>query len=67
MEQKFRALRPARKPVTLRHLLTDTAGFSYEIWNADVGRSQEYAGLPGIISCQNKALETPLIAEPGTR
>ena len=37
------------------------------MWNADIGRYQEHAGLPGIISCQNKALETPLIAEPGTR
>jgi CubicO group peptidase (beta-lactamase class C family) len=60
-------LRPARKSITLRHLLTHTAGFSYEMWNADIGRYQEHAGLPGIISCQNKALETPLIAEPGTR
>jgi methyl acetate hydrolase len=60
-------LHPARKPITLRHLLTHTAGFSYEMWNADIGRYQEHAGLPGIISCQTKALETPLIAEPGTR
>ena len=28
-------LRPARRPITLRHLLTHTAGFTYEIWNAD--------------------------------
>ena len=60
-------LRPARGPVTLRHLLTHTAGFSYEIWNADIARYQEHAGIPGIISCENRALETPLVADPGTR
>ena len=60
-------LRPARKAVTLRHLLTHTAGFSYELWNADIVRYQEYAGIPGIITCQEAALSTPLVAEPGTR
>ena len=60
-------LRPAKGAVTLRHLLTHTAGFSYDMWNADIARYQEHAGLPGIISCEHRALETPLIADPGTR
>jgi methyl acetate hydrolase len=60
-------LRPTRNPVTLRHLLTHTAGFSYEMWNADIVRYQQYAGLPGIISCEDRALETPLVADPGAR
>ena len=60
-------LRPARAPITLRHLLTHTAGFSYDMWNADIGRYMEEMGVPGIITCENKALTTPLIAEPGTR
>src|SRR5438552_18621596 len=34
-------LRPPKRPITLRHLLTHTAGFSYEIWNAAVARYQE--------------------------
>jgi CubicO group peptidase (beta-lactamase class C family) len=58
-------LRPARRPVTLRHLLTHTAGFSYEIWNANIVKYMQYAGVPGIITCENAALRTPLVSDPG--
>ena len=60
-------LRPARKPITLRHLITHTAGFSYDIWNADIGRHMERHGLPGVITCRRAALDTPLVADPGER
>jgi methyl acetate hydrolase len=60
-------LRPARRPITLRHLLTHTAGFCYDIWNADIGRYMEQRGIPGIISCENRALTTPLTFDPGER
>lgn len=60
-------LRPATRPITLRHLLTHTAGFSYEFWNADIGRYQQQTGTPGIATCTNRALTTPLVAEPGDR
>jgi methyl acetate hydrolase len=59
--------RPPRRPITLRHLLTHTAGFSYEIWNEQVIRYQQALGVPGIISCQNAALNTPLLFDPGER
>src|SRR3954462_15427250 len=60
-------LRPAKKPITLRHLMTHTAGFAYVMWNGDVGKYLEKAGTPGIISCQNAALKTPIMTDPGTR
>jgi methyl acetate hydrolase len=43
------------------------AGFCYDIWNADMGRYMEQAGIPGIISCAEAALTTPLANEPGEK
>jgi methyl acetate hydrolase len=60
-------LRPSRRPITLRHLITHTAGFVYDIWNADLGRYMEKRGIPGIISCENAALALPLIFDPGDK
>jgi CubicO group peptidase (beta-lactamase class C family) len=60
-------LRPARNPITLRHLLTHTAGFCYDLWNGDMVQYMAKTGTPGIISCQNAALKTPLASDPGTR
>src|ERR1700748_3240805 len=60
-------LRPASKPITLRQLMTHTAGFCYELWNADKATYLEKTGTPGITTCQNAALKTPLASDPGTR
>jgi methyl acetate hydrolase len=60
-------LRPARQPITLRHLITHTAGFVYDIWSPEMGRYMEKRGIPGIISCQNAALMLPLVFDPGDR
>ena len=60
-------LRPARKPITLRHLMTHTAGFCYGLWNTDMVKYLEKTGLPAITTCQNDALKVPLVTEPGTR
>lgn len=59
--------RPPSHPVNLRHLLTHTAGFSYDIWDEDLIRYQEATDTPGIISCMNAALTTPLRFDPGER
>ncbi|WP_119419516.1 serine hydrolase domain-containing protein [Desertibaculum subflavum] len=60
-------LRAPTRQITLRHLLTHTAGFGYEIWNDEIGRYQEKTGIPGITTCENAALKTPLLFEPGER
>jgi CubicO group peptidase (beta-lactamase class C family) len=60
-------LRAPKSPPTLRQLITHTAGFTYDIWNADMGKYMEMEGIPGVISCENKALSTPLAFDPGTQ
>jgi len=59
--------RKPKRSITLRHLLTHTAGFSYGIWNSDIQKYQEANNLPGITTCQNAALLTPLLFDPGER
>lgn len=57
--------RPAARAITLRHLLTHTSGHAYDMWREDMLRSMTHAGTPGILTCKNAALETPLVADPG--
>ena len=60
-------MRKPKSDITLRHLLTHTAGFGYDIWSPEIAKYMEVTGVPGIISCQNKALTTPLLFDPGER
>jgi methyl acetate hydrolase len=60
-------LRPAKKPITLRHLMTHTAGFAYNMWNGDVLQYMEKTGTPAATTCKNAALKVPLMTDPGTR
>jgi len=60
-------LRAAKAPITLRQLMTHTAGFAYDMWNGELGKYLEKTGTPGIISCQDAALKTPIMSDPGTR
>src|ERR1700733_12353006 len=60
-------LRPAKSPITLRHLMTHTAGFAYNMWNGDMVRYLEKTGIPAVSSGKNAALKVPLMTDPGTR
>jgi methyl acetate hydrolase len=54
-------LRPARKPITLRNLLSHTSGLSYLLWDANVARYLK-------IAHSNPALpRTPLMFDPGSK
>ncbi len=60
-------LRAPKRAITLKHLLTHTAGYGYEIWRPEIARYQEVTGTPGITTCTNAALTTPLLFDPGDR
>ncbi|HWB47524.1 MAG TPA: serine hydrolase domain-containing protein [Stellaceae bacterium] len=60
-------LRPAKWPITLKHLMTHTAGFCYEQWNPDLERCVAALGLPQMASGQRAALRMPLMFDPGER
>jgi methyl acetate hydrolase len=60
-------LRPAKRPITLKHLLTHTAGFVYEMWNADALRYVEATGTPQVMSGRLAALQRPLAFDPGEK
>lgn len=60
-------LRPAKGPITLRHLLTHTAGFSYEQWDANMARYVKASGMPSTSTGKLASLRMPLVFEPGER
>jgi len=60
-------LRPAKRAITLRHLLTHTAGFTYSIWSDPIAKYEKVTGIPGIGECKNASFTVPLVFDPGDR
>ena len=60
-------LRPVRRPITLRHLLTHTSGFCYDTWNADLSRYMQRDGGPPAGWRKVSTRRMPLMFDPGDR
>jgi CubicO group peptidase (beta-lactamase class C family) len=60
-------LRAPKTEITLRKLLTHTAGFVYDTWNADMNRYVQQTGLPTARTGLLDALKAPLGFDPGAR
>src|SRR6266446_8804710 len=60
-------LRPVKRPITLRHLLTHTAGFGYEFDDPDVVRYVKATNTPSTSTGKLAALRLPLMFDPGDR
>ncbi|MBD5633953.1 MAG: beta-lactamase family protein [Candidatus Eremiobacteraeota bacterium] len=60
-------LRAPKSDVTVRQLLTHTAGFGYDFFNADVGKYMEKTGVPSVVSSTKASLNSVLLFDPGER
>ncbi|HML08240.1 MAG TPA: serine hydrolase domain-containing protein [Xanthobacteraceae bacterium] len=59
-------LRPAKRPISLRQLLTHTAGFTYRLWDAKA--VQYFAAVEQLPKAErSKATRAPLMFDPGER
>ena len=60
-------LRPAKRAITLRHLLTHTSGFTYANWSDRLPRYEQVTGMPDVAYSMNGAFNAPLEFDPGER
>ena len=65
--QDYPILRAPRTQITLRNLLTHTAGFVYDTWNAEMHKYARVTGLPAARTGKLEALTAPLNFDPGER
>ena len=60
-------LRPPKSPVTVRQLLTHTAGFGYEFLNRELFDLVAKKEVPTIMAGGDAFLKAPLLFDPGAR
>lgn len=60
-------LRPAKRAMKVRHLLTHTSGYTYSIWSDALTRYENVTGMLDIATCKNGAFLAPLEFDPGER
>jgi CubicO group peptidase (beta-lactamase class C family) len=60
-------LRPPKTPVTVRQLLTHTAGFAYEFMRKELAEQVAKKQLPSMMAGGDAFLQAPLLHDPGTR
>jgi methyl acetate hydrolase len=53
--------------ITLRQLLSHTAGFTYEMWDGNTIRYMKQTGTPSFMTSQLAGLRLPLAFDPGVR
>ena len=59
-------LRPPKSNITLRNLMTHTAGFGYDVWHQQIKDFVESKNIISRSSGSREALMTPLMFDPGT-
>jgi methyl acetate hydrolase len=65
--QDYPILRAPKTQITLRNLLTHTAGFVYDTWNAEMHKYAQVTGLPPARTGKLESLNAPLNFDPGER
>lgn len=58
-------LRAPKTDITTRHLLTHTAGFSYDFFNESYTKLANEHGQPWVVDASWKSIKTPLLFDPG--
>jgi methyl acetate hydrolase len=59
-------LRPPKTPVTARHLLTHTAGFTYEFMSKEIFDLVQAGKVASVMAGGDAFLRAPLLFDPGT-